>query len=111
VRRAFRRVSAPIRSGRLAEHLTGLSVRTVADMGWSGIKNGQSLNLAQSEFDVFVTVDRNLSFQQHLPKFSIAVLLLVAPSNRLTDLIPLVPSIIASLPSAIKGIVSKISLA
>jgi len=72
---------------RLAAHLTGLSVRTVADMGWSGIKNGQLLALAQSEFDIFVTVDRNLSFQQHLPKFSVAVLLLVVPSNRLADLI------------------------
>ena len=37
-------------------------------------------------------------FQQHLPNFSVAVLLLVAPSNRLADLIPLVPSIIAALP-------------
>ena len=80
-------------------------------MGWSGIKNGQLLALAQSEFDVFVTVDRNLSFQQHLPKFSVAVLLLVARSNRLADLIPLVPSIIAALPAAIKGTVSKISVA
>jgi hypothetical protein len=95
----------------LAEHLTSLSVRTVADMGWSGIKNGQLLTLAQSEFDVFVTVDRNLSFQQHLPKFRSPYQLLVAPSNRLADLIPLVPSIIAALPAAIKGTVSKISVA
>ncbi len=96
---------------RLAEHLTGLSVLTVAEMGWSGIKNGQLLALAQSELDVFVTVDRNLSFQQRLPKFSVAVLLLVAPSNRLADLIPLVPSIIAALPTAVNGAVSKISVA
>lgn len=82
----------------------------MADMGWSGIKNGQLLALAQSEFDIFVTVDRNLSFQQHLPKFSVAVLLLVVPSNRLADLIPLVPSIIAALPTAVKGAVSKISV-
>ena len=80
-------------------------------MGWSGIKNGQLLALAQSEFDVFVTVDRNLSFQQDLPKFSVAVLLLVAPSNRLADLIPLVPLIIAALPTAMKGAVSKVSVA
>jgi hypothetical protein len=76
----------------------------------AGIKNGQLLALAQSAFDVFVTVDRNLSFQQHLPKFSVAVLLLVA-SNRLADLLPLVPSIIAALPAAIKGTVSNISVA
>jgi hypothetical protein len=78
-------------------------------MGWSGIKNSQLLALAQSEFDVFVTVDRNLSFQQHLLKFSVAVLLLVAPTNRLADLVPLMPSLIAALPAAIKGTVSKIS--
>ncbi len=83
----------------------------MAEMGWSGIKNGQLLALAQSEFDVFVTVDRNLSFQQHLPKFSVAVLLLVAPSNRLADLIPLVPLLIAALPTAVKGAVSKVSVA
>jgi hypothetical protein len=41
--------------------------------------------LAQAEFDVFVTADRNLSFQQHLPKFDIAVILLKAKSNRVSD--------------------------
>ena len=96
---------------RLAKHLTGLSVRTVAAMGWSGIKNGQLLALAQAEFDVLITVDRNLAFQQHLPKFSVTVLLLVAPSNRLADLVALVPSIIAALPAAMKGTVSKVSAA
>lgn len=96
---------------RLAKHLTGLSVRTVAEMGWSGIKNGQLLALAQAEFDVLITVDRNLAFQQHLPKFSVAVLLIVAPSNRLADLVALVPSIIAALPTAMKGTVSKVSAA
>ena len=96
---------------RLAKHLTGLSVRTVAEMGWSGIKNSQLLALAQSEFDVLITVDRNLAFQQHLPKFSVAVLLIVAPSNRLADLVALVPSIIAALPTAMKGTVSKVSAA
>ena len=80
-------------------------------MGWSGIKNGQLLALAQAEFDVLITVDRNLAFQQHLPKFSVAVLLIVAPSNRLADLVALVPSIIAALPTAMKGTVSKVSAA
>ena len=43
-------------------------------MGWAGVKNGQLLGLAEAEFDVFITVDRNLSFQQNLPQFDIAVL-------------------------------------
>jgi len=50
-------------------------------MGWAGIKNGELLVLAEKEFDVLITVDRNLSFQQHLPKFNIAVLVLKAKST------------------------------
>ena len=80
---------------RLARELKGHTVKTVPQMGWAGIKNGRLLAAAEKEFDVFVTVDRNLSFQQHLPKFNIAVLVLRARSNRLSDLRPLVPAILA----------------
>jgi len=55
------------------------------------------LALAQKEFDVFMTIDRNLTFQQHLPKYRIAVLVLQAKTNRLADLKPLVPSVMAVL--------------
>jgi Domain of unknown function (DUF5615) len=68
---------------RLAAKLATVDVRTVADRGWLGISNGQLLALAAAEFDVFVTVDRNLAFQQHLPKFNIAVILLRSNTNRL----------------------------
>lgn len=54
---------------RLAQDLAGHDVKTVPQMGWSGVKNGELLTLAEKEFDVFITVDRNLSFQQNLPKF------------------------------------------
>ena len=69
--------------------INGHFVRTVPQMGWATIKNGELLALAEKEFDVFVTVDRNLSFQQNLPKFSVAVVILRAQSNRLKDLQPL----------------------
>jgi hypothetical protein len=49
------------------------------------------LELAEKSFDAFITVDRNLAFQQSLPKFSIAVLILRAPSNRLSELRALIP--------------------
>ena len=95
---------------RLARALKGHTVRTVPQMGWATIKNGRLLALAEKEFDVFVTVDRNLSFQQHLPKFDIAVLVLSARSNRLADLLPLAPQMLAAFPglkpgqaAAIKG--------
>ena len=88
---------------RLARELPGHAVRTVPQMGWAGIKNGQLMGLAEQHFDVFITVDRNLSFQQNLPKFDIAVLVLHAPTNRLVDLKPLAPEILGALPTAQRG--------
>ncbi len=88
---------------KFARELIGYDVKTVPQMGWAGIKNGQLLALAESEFDVFITVDRNLSFQQNLPQFNIAVIVLQVSSNRLADLKPLAPNISAILPMAAKG--------
>jgi len=51
---------------RLGRSLVGHECLSVTKMGWSGIKNGRLLALAEKEFDVFTTGDRNLSFQQHL---------------------------------------------
>jgi hypothetical protein len=95
---------------RLAASLTAVDVRTVADRGWVGISNGQLLALAAAEFDAFVTVDRNLPFQQHLPKYDIAVILLRAKSNRIADLVALAPELIAVLPTAKMGVVTAIGL-
>jgi hypothetical protein len=88
---------------RLAREFVGYEVKTVPQIGWSGIKNGQLLGLAETEFDVFITVDRNLSFQQNLPQFNIAVVVLQASSNRLADLKPLVPKTMVILAIIIKG--------
>ena len=72
-------------------------VKTAPQMGWAGVKNGKLLALAASEFDVFIIVDQNLSFQQNLSQFDIAVIVLQSPSNRLADLRLLVPNILAVL--------------
>jgi hypothetical protein len=72
-------------------------------MGWSAISNGELLALAGREFDVFLTVDRNLAFQQNLPAFTVAVIVLQARTNRLADLLPLVPHLLAALPAAERG--------
>lgn len=88
---------------RFAKELPGHFVKTVPQMGWATIKNGDLLVLAEKEFDVFLTVDRNLAFQQNLPKFNIAVLILQAHSNRLADLKPLAPKVLSVLPSLVKG--------
>ena len=61
---------------RFAKELEGHEVMTVPQVGWAGIKNGELLTRAQSKFDAFVTVDRNLAFQQNIPQFTIAVVVL-----------------------------------
>jgi len=73
-------------------------------MGWATIKNGELLALAAQQFDVFVTVDRNLSFQQNLAALPIAVLVLRARTNRLADLRPLIPALLTALPTSKPGV-------
>ena len=93
---------------RFAKEIEGHEVVTVPQAGWAGIQNGELLRLAQAQFDVFVTVNRNLSFQQHLPQFTIAVIVLQAPTNRLKDLRPLIPQLQHMMLSAPKGQVSRV---
>jgi predicted nuclease of predicted toxin-antitoxin system len=88
---------------KLSRDLIGHAVITVTRRGWAGIKNGDLLALAEREFDIFITVDRKLSTQQDLKKFEIAVVLLRASSNRLTDLRVLVPALLEKLPLASTG--------
>ncbi len=85
---------------RLASAIRGHEVATVPDAGWSALQNGELLARAQGEFDVFVTVDRNLPFQQDLSRFSIAVVVLRAQSTRVSDLRELIPRLLAALPGA-----------
>ncbi|MCZ7564509.1 MAG: DUF5615 family PIN-like protein [Burkholderiales bacterium] len=95
---------------RLSREIVGHEVRTARQMGWSTISNGELLALAEKEFDVFVTVDRNLSFQQNLPAFAIAVIVLRAKTNRLSDLQPLVPELVASIATAKLGVVTYVGV-
>jgi hypothetical protein len=61
---------------RLARDIVGHDVKTARQMGWTAITNGGLLSLASERFDVFVTVDQNLPFQQYLAKFAIAVVVI-----------------------------------
>jgi hypothetical protein len=95
---------------RLLRELIGHDVKTARQMGWSTVKNGELLTLAAKEFEVFVTVDRNLSFQQNLPTFDIAVIVLCGSSNRLADLQPLVPELLAAIPTAKPGLATLVGV-
>ena len=68
-------------------------------MGWGGIRNGDVLSLAASEFDAFITVDKNLRYQQNLFVLPIAVVILRAHSNELHALMPLLPKLEEALAS------------
>jgi hypothetical protein len=89
---------------RLSRDIAGHEVKTARQMGWTAIKNGDLLDLASKHFDVFVTVDRNLSFQQNLTTLPIAVIVIQARTNRLVDLKELVPSLLAAIKTAQPGI-------
>ena len=72
-------------------------------MGWAGKQNGKLLAVAAAEFDVFLTVDRNLTFQQDIGKFNIAVVVLRANSNKYTVLRLLVPQLLTVLDAVTTG--------
>jgi hypothetical protein len=88
---------------RFAALLAGHEVSTVQKMGWAGIRNGELLRLAAAEFDVFLTPDQNLPFQQNLAELPLAVIVLVAPTNRLESLQELAPELLEILPKAVPG--------
>ena len=61
---------------RLRRHLPNHEVRTAVEMGWSGVRNGKLLALAATSFEAFVTVDKNMPFQQNLQTLPIALVAL-----------------------------------
>ena len=75
---------------RLRRSLPNHSVKTVVEMGWGGMKNGDLLALAAKDFDAFLTVDKNLPYQLNLANLPVAVIVLEAYSNELAALLPLV---------------------
>ena len=77
-------------------------------MGWASKENGELLGLAERQFDVFLTVDRNLSHQQDVSRFKIAVVVLVAKGNKHSDLQPLIARVLAVLSTAVAGQVVRV---
>lgn len=76
----------------LKRELTDYEIWTVVEMGWSGKKNGELLQLMSQEgFTILLTTDQNLRYQQNLQQVGVAVVILIALSNRLPDLLPLIP--------------------
>ena len=88
----------------LRPYLVGHDVTTVPKMGWAGIQNGKLLALVRaSGFDVFLTCDQNLEYQQNLTTLPFAVVVFRVPDKKMETLIPLVPQLLALLPTVQPG--------
>jgi hypothetical protein len=88
----------------LAREIGGHNVSTVQQRGWAGLKNGELLRVAaDAGFEVLVTADRNLQFQQNLSQSRLGIILPIAPSNALEDILPLVPNLLATILKASPG--------
>lgn len=83
--------------GRLGPLLTGHTFITVQRKGWASIKNGKLLALAAGEYDVLLTADKGMEYQQNLATLPVAILIVLARSNRIEDLAAAVPAILAAL--------------
>lgn len=93
----------------LRDSIAAHEILTVPEMGWAGKKNGELLLLmAQNNFDALLTTDRNLKYQQNLSMHKISIVIMLAPSNRLNDLLPLIPDLEAALQNLRPGVVIEI---
>ncbi|HUP53076.1 MAG TPA: DUF5615 family PIN-like protein [Longimicrobiales bacterium] len=92
----------------LADLLVGHDPNTVAGLGWAGIQNGELLRRAASAHDAFLTMDRRLPHQQRVDHLPFAIIVIVAPTNRMAHLRPLVPDILRALDSAQPGVVTTV---
>jgi predicted nuclease of predicted toxin-antitoxin system len=93
---------------RLKRELRGHDARTVQDLGWAGIKNGALLKLASGQFDALLTVDQGIEHEQNLSGLSISVVVMMAPSNDVDDLIPLLPAVEQALAGLTLGVVIRV---
>jgi len=72
-------------------------VQTVPAIGLAGLQNGDLLQAVCDDYDVFLTLDQNLQYQQNLADFPIGIIVVCAPSNRYDDISPFVPQILSAL--------------
>ena len=94
----------------LEEALAGHEVLTVPEAGFAGVKNGALLRRMSGQFEVFITVDANLKYQQNLSALKVAVVVLRAHSNDLSDLLPLVSQVLVALETIQSGVVIEIGV-
>ena len=93
---------------RLKRELLGHDLKTVQDMGWAGIKNGALLKLADGQFDALLTVDQGIEYQHNFADLQISVVVMLAASNDVDDLRPLLPDVEQALTSLRSGEIMRV---
>lgn len=89
--------------------LADYDVATMRQMSWNGLKNGELLKrLVEAQFDVLLTVDQNIEYQQNIAELPLAVVIMVASNNRLEALEPLIPQVIRALETIHPGVVHRV---
>jgi predicted nuclease of predicted toxin-antitoxin system len=99
--------SVPARLGPL---LVGYSTVTVQRRGWASIQNGKLLALAAGEFDMLLTADKGMAYQQNLATLPVSILIVMARSNRIEDFAAAVPTILAMLAEMAPRTLRKVSV-
>lgn len=95
----------------LQSHFTGHEVHTAYERGWAAFKNGALLAAAEGDdFAVLVTTDQNLPYQQNSTGRQIAIIVLVARTNRVQELMPLIPEALSALDEIQPGQISKVEM-
>lgn len=94
----------------LASLLNGHVVETVTRRGWAGIKNGELLSRMSGAYDVLITMDRGIEFQQRVSTLPFGIVIVRAPSNRIQDLGPLVPTILAAIAASKPGQIQRVGV-
>ena len=92
----------------LRRDLPGFIIRTVQEQSWSSLKNGELLRTAAREFDVLLTADKNLQYQQNIPQFDIGVVVLASVDTRLSSLQTLLPEIRTAIAGVAPGTVVRV---
>ncbi len=89
---------------------SGHGCATVQEAGYSGKENGELLTLAEKNFDVFITIDKNIRYQQNISRRKIAVLIIRAASNDLDDIRPHVPHALTALETIKPGEITEVGI-
>jgi hypothetical protein len=92
----------------LAAELPGHKVHTIDEAGWKGLDNGALLGKAGEQFDALISMDKNMPVQQDVGRYSIGLVLVRAPSNRIESIRPLIPAILRALTLVRPGTVERV---